>query len=143
MSSRELGPAGAPSSTSTTLGPPSFCADATQDGELTATDALAALRGAVGADACAPCLCDVNGDGQITASDALAILRAAVSNPNEPPDDCPQACTDPQDPCIGAASCDRQTVGDDDVVTGSTATGYHSVISGPSGTASIVWTVSG
>lgn len=52
-------------------------------------------------------------------------------------------CTTPADPCTGAAQCDRRTVDDEEVATGSTATGYRSVITGPRGVAEIVWTVSG
>ena len=52
-------------------------------------------------------------------------------------------CTTPADPCSGAAQCDRRTLDDEQVVTGSTDTGYRSVITGPRGVAEIVWTVSG
>jgi hypothetical protein len=52
-------------------------------------------------------------------------------------------CTTPADPCSGAAQCDRRTLDDEEVVTGSTDTGYRSVITGPRGVAEIVWTVSG
>jgi len=45
---------------------------------ITAADALAALRSAVGAATCAPCVCDVDASGKITASDALSILANAV-----------------------------------------------------------------
>ncbi len=44
----------------------------------TATDALFALRAAVGSALCASCDCDVNSSGGITATDALLILKAAV-----------------------------------------------------------------
>jgi hypothetical protein len=54
-----------------------------------------------------------------------------------------QACDGSGDPCTGAASCDRRTLGEDDVVTASTDTGYRTVIHGAAGTAEIVWTVSG
>ena len=54
-----------------------------------------------------------------------------------------QICTAPEDPCSGAASCDRRTVDDEAVVTASTDTGYRSLITGPAGVAEIVWTVSG
>lgn len=52
-------------------------------------------------------------------------------------------CTTPTDPCTGAAQCDRRTLDDEQVATGSTDTGYRSVITGPRGVAEIVWTVSG
>jgi hypothetical protein len=54
-----------------------------------------------------------------------------------------QVCDGSGDPCNGAASCDRRSVGEDEVVTGSTDTGYRTVIQGPAGVAEIVWTVSG
>lgn len=54
------------------------CGDANRDDKLTAADALAALRTAVGAGQCDVCLCDVDSSGAVFASDALAILRAAV-----------------------------------------------------------------
>jgi hypothetical protein len=54
------------------------CGDSNDSGTLTASDALFALRAAVGAIGCAPAVCDATGDGAVTASDALSILRAAV-----------------------------------------------------------------
>ena len=48
------------------------------DGVVTASDALGALRAAVGLDTCEPCICDVDFSGAVTATDALAILGAAV-----------------------------------------------------------------
>jgi hypothetical protein len=45
---------------------------------ITATDALATLRSAVGSFECELCQCDVDGSGVITATDALTVLRAAV-----------------------------------------------------------------
>jgi kumamolisin len=57
------------------------CGDATGDKGITASDALIALRTAVGSDTCAPCLCDANTSNSVTASDALAILRHAVGHP--------------------------------------------------------------
>ena len=44
----------------------------------TASDALFALRAAVGSETCPACVCDVDSSGSVTASDALAILRRAV-----------------------------------------------------------------
>jgi len=46
--------------------------------EPLASDALFALRAAVGIGICALCDCDVNSDNKITASDALSILKRAV-----------------------------------------------------------------
>jgi hypothetical protein len=54
------------------------CGDATADGVTTAADALAALRAATGAEACAACLCDCDTSGMTTASDALRILSVAT-----------------------------------------------------------------
>jgi hypothetical protein len=55
-----------------------LCGDASGDASLTASDALLALRTAVGSGTCETCRCDVNDSGGINASDALTILRAAV-----------------------------------------------------------------
>jgi hypothetical protein len=62
-------------------GPDCGDADASGDGttaHVTATDALQALRAAVGIGACELCRCDVDGSQTITASDALTILKSAV-----------------------------------------------------------------
>jgi hypothetical protein len=56
------------------------CGDASYDGELSATDALGALRAAVGSRYCAAAVCDSSGDGAVTASDASRILRKSVGN---------------------------------------------------------------
>ncbi len=56
------------------------CGDASGDGDVKATDALAALQAAVGSGACAPAICDVDGNGEILSSDALRILRFAVGS---------------------------------------------------------------
>ncbi|HXC51515.1 MAG TPA: DNRLRE domain-containing protein [Candidatus Limnocylindrales bacterium] len=61
-----------------------LCGDANDDGKLTASDALTALRTAVGAGNCELARCDYNGDGKVNASDALAILRVAVGGPSNP-----------------------------------------------------------
>ena len=66
-----------PNCTTTTLGN-AVCGDFSGDGIVTATDALGALRAAVGTDSCPLSICDVNADGAVRATDALAILRAAV-----------------------------------------------------------------
>ncbi len=70
-------------STTTTTLPrcPVDCGDAVTDGQITATDALFALRSAVRLETCALCVCDANRSGDITATDALVILRAAVGSP--------------------------------------------------------------
>jgi len=44
-------------------------------------DALAILRGSVGAAPCNPCRCDIDGSGAVSATDAFAVLRVAVSLP--------------------------------------------------------------
>ncbi len=67
----------------TTLPPESLCGDATGNDELTATDALLALRTAVESSACPACICDVNASGGVLASDALLILQASVGLPVE------------------------------------------------------------
>jgi hypothetical protein len=65
------------------LGYPSLfdCGDATQDGALSASDALLALNVSVGLGTCIETLCDVNGSGTTTSTDALAILSAGVGLP--------------------------------------------------------------
>ncbi|MFN2377683.1 MAG: dockerin type I domain-containing protein [Candidatus Binatia bacterium] len=70
-----------PPSTTTTL-PPSNCGDVNGNGSVTAGDALAVLKAAVGGPECSasPCTCDVNSSGGVTASDALAVLRSAVGS---------------------------------------------------------------
>ena len=55
-----------------------LCGDANSDCELTASDALLALRAAVDLVACANNVCDVNASGKVDTADALAILRKAV-----------------------------------------------------------------
>lgn len=49
--------------------------------DITAADALYALKVAVGSAECDLCICDVNDSGGVTAADALAILRGAVGLP--------------------------------------------------------------
>jgi 6-phosphogluconolactonase (cycloisomerase 2 family) len=65
--------------TSTTLEPP-VCGDVNDSGEVTAIDALAILKAAVGGDQCdaLPCVCDVAGGGSVSATDAQLALRIAV-----------------------------------------------------------------
>jgi len=66
--------------TTTTLGQ-SVCGDATGDGAVSATDALAALRTAISLQSCQLCVCDVNGSGSVTSTDALIVLSVAVGQP--------------------------------------------------------------
>jgi hypothetical protein len=54
------------------------CGDPTEDGNVTATDALFVLGAAVGAQSCENCVCDVDDSKAITATDALRVLNAAV-----------------------------------------------------------------
>jgi hypothetical protein len=54
------------------------CGDPTEDGEITAADALATLQAAVGLTVCDVSRCDTNADGQVTALDALRLLQYAV-----------------------------------------------------------------
>jgi hypothetical protein len=62
---------------------PTPCGDADQSGAIVATDALIALRTAVGSSTCVETACDPTGDGTVTASDALLILTTAVA-PGDP-----------------------------------------------------------
>ncbi|MFT4569279.1 MAG: hypothetical protein ACI91F_000145, partial [Candidatus Binatia bacterium] len=55
-----------------------LCGDSDRSGSVNASDALRALRAAVGLGECDLRLCDVNGDTALRASDALVILRIAV-----------------------------------------------------------------
>lgn len=65
-------------STSTTLDP-GVCGDANDDGKVTSTDALAALKAAVGlVSPCSLGRCDVDSNGLIRSGDALRILKVAV-----------------------------------------------------------------
>jgi hypothetical protein len=64
--------------TSTTVPAGTTCGDASDDRQITASDALVALKTAVGSADCDPCVCDINGSSGITASDALVILETAV-----------------------------------------------------------------
>jgi hypothetical protein len=57
------------------------CGDGALNGGVTATDALAALRAAVGSGECPLCVCDVNDSESITASDSLTILQFGIGQP--------------------------------------------------------------
>jgi len=69
------------SSTTTTTTLFDSCGDADEDGDLDPTDALLALRAAVGLGQCPATSCDVNANGQLTAIDALIILKSSVGLP--------------------------------------------------------------
>ncbi|HYC00481.1 MAG TPA: hypothetical protein VEC57_15215 [Candidatus Limnocylindrales bacterium] len=58
--------------------PDEVCGDPAGPEGITATDALYALRAAVGTVLCRECVCDVNRSGSTVATDSLAILRHAV-----------------------------------------------------------------
>ena len=60
------------------------CGDLNDDGAVSASDALAALKAGVGLASCALWICDFNGSGTITAADALGVLQAAVGMPTAP-----------------------------------------------------------
>jgi len=59
--------------------PEAVCGDASSDGKLTATDALGALRAAVGLASCPLCICDTDAGGAITVVDALSILAVTTA----------------------------------------------------------------
>jgi len=66
-----------------TVGPATGCplampGDATEDGAVTATDALYALNAAVGLAPCALDVCDASADGTLSAVYALRILQFAI-----------------------------------------------------------------
>jgi hypothetical protein len=64
--------------TTTTLVDDGLCGDADDNGSITASDALLALRTAIGGAHCPLARCDTNGDGFINTTDSLRILRKAV-----------------------------------------------------------------
>ncbi|MFN2376289.1 MAG: hypothetical protein ABR538_07110 [Candidatus Binatia bacterium] len=68
----------AATTTTTTTLPSAECGDANGDGSITASDALSALKTAVGTGTCEVCVCDTDASGSVAASDALRVLRAAV-----------------------------------------------------------------
>jgi hypothetical protein len=74
--------------TTTTFDETVLCGDANDDDDLTAADALIALRTSVGTGSCPKIRCDYNGNDEVQASDALGILRAAVGLPADP--SCPE-----------------------------------------------------
>jgi hypothetical protein len=96
-----------------------ICGDFNDDHDVSAPDALGALRTAVGLDDCQRAVCDWTGDGDITTRDALAILRASVGTDDDPrcpvggcngPEcepTCPSKSVDCCDPttCSGNGTC--------------------------------------
>jgi predicted outer membrane repeat protein len=64
-----------------------ICGDANENGSITSSDSLKALRTSVDADECALWFCDYDGNGTVSAPDALAILREAVGQ--QPTPKCP------------------------------------------------------
>lgn len=58
--------------------PVQACGDATDDGQVTTTDALTTLKAAVGQVECELTVCDANFSGGITAGDAQRVLQYAV-----------------------------------------------------------------
>jgi len=65
---------------------PHPCGDADCNAAVNATDALIALKTAVGSASCPRCLCDADGSTDIKATDALYVLRYAVGQ--DVPMDC-------------------------------------------------------
>jgi Dockerin type I domain len=70
-------------STTTTTPSAQSCGDGNGDGSITASDALLALRTAVGSASCPVAVCDVDANGSVSAGDALRILAHAVGQPVE------------------------------------------------------------
>ena len=56
-----------------------LCGDADENGRVTASDALSALRTSVGSSSCTLDRCDTDRSQTVTATDALLILKAAVA----------------------------------------------------------------
>lgn len=70
--------------------PPRPCGDIDDNGRVTASDALAILKAAVGGPECddAGCYCNVDGNEKLSAADALFALKVAVGQPLIPQCDC-------------------------------------------------------
>lgn len=66
-----------------------LCGDANSDRRVTSTDALSALRTAVGTGSCPVYRCDFSGDGLVKSGDALLILKLGVGQ--SPTPKCPAA----------------------------------------------------
>lgn len=59
-----------------------ICGDADNDGDITISDGIHALRAAIGLpDLCTIAICDVDADGQITVADGVNIVRNALILP--------------------------------------------------------------
>ena len=58
--------------------PTADCGDANDDDNVTAADALFALKAAVGSLECSEIVCDVNFSGGVNSADALVLLKSAV-----------------------------------------------------------------
>ncbi|MFQ5352844.1 MAG: hypothetical protein ACE5D3_07205, partial [Candidatus Binatia bacterium] len=57
-----------------------LCGDCTDDGQVSASDALVTLRSAIGLETCEPVRCDTDDSGAVTSADALLILLGAVGD---------------------------------------------------------------
>jgi cysteine-rich repeat protein len=68
------------------------CGDANGNGSIQTSDALFALRTAVGQVDCSLCVCDVTNNGTVVSSSAQRILRIAVGQVI--PLNCPTGCTE-------------------------------------------------
>jgi hypothetical protein len=79
-----------------------LCGDADCNGSVSALDALAALRSAVGLGSyCAGnCSCDTDSNREMTTSDALEILRRAVGG------ELAESCGDSDDECFSDLDCE-------------------------------------
>jgi hypothetical protein len=69
-----------------------MCGDATGDGRVTSSDALAILRCSVDLVVCDVMVCDADGNGVVSSTDALLVLRLAVGL-TDPPVACPPPTT--------------------------------------------------
>jgi hypothetical protein len=59
-----------------------ICGDANNDGDITVSDGVSALRAAAGLPSTCPlAVCDVDADGRITVTDGVNILRNAAVLP--------------------------------------------------------------
>lgn len=76
--------------TSSTMPPPRPCGDIDDNGKVTASDALAILKAAVGGPECDDigCFCNVDGNDKLSAADALLTLKIAVGQPVTAKCDC-------------------------------------------------------
>jgi hypothetical protein len=60
-----------------------ICGDANNDGDISVSDGVSALRAAAELPSTCPlAVCDVNADGRITVTDGVNILRNAAGLPN-------------------------------------------------------------